>query len=129
MSQTMSQPNEYDSIDELDELDELDFNNRKKTEEEETKKTTLLELRKIFHTEMLMMTLHHHNTREKMMRMLNRSKALRKNEWTAEYILQLATDNKIEWVKGSDDPTPYEKYKEEMNRALAKILQPENLAS
>tara|TARA_B100001093_G_scaffold504728_1_gene560972 strand:- start:1872 stop:2246 length:375 start_codon:yes stop_codon:yes gene_type:complete len=123
MSQTMSQSNEYDSIDELDELDELDFNNRKKANEEETKKT-LLELRKIFHTELLMMTLHHHNTREKMMRMLNRSKALQKNEWTAEYILQLATDNKIEWVKGSDDPTPYEKYKEVMNRTLAKILHP-----
>ena len=122
MSQTMSQSNEYYSIDEIDELDELDFNNRKKVEKE-TKKT-LLELKKIFHTELLMMTLHYHNTREKMMRMLNRSKALHKNEWTAEYILQLATDNKIEWVKGSDDPTPYEKYKEEMNRALAKILQP-----
>ena len=84
---------------------------------------SLLELKKIFKTELLMMTLHLHNTREKMMRMLNRSKALQKNEWTAEYILQLATDNKIEWVKGSDDPTPYEKYKEEMNRALANILQ------
>ena len=123
MSQNMSLPNEYDSIDELDELDKLKFNNRKKAEKE-TKKNTLLELKKIFHTELLMMTLHHHNTREKMMRMLNRSKALQKNEWTAEYILQLATDNKIDWVKGSDDPTPYEKYKEGMNQALAKILQP-----
>ena len=83
---------------------------------------TLLELRKIFHTELLMMTLHHHNTREKMMRMLNRSKALQKNEWTAEYILQLATDNKIEWVKGSDDPTPYDTYKKAMNDTLAHIL-------
>lgn len=85
-------------------------------------KTTLLELRKIFHTELLMMTLHHHNTREKMMRMLNRSKALQKNEWTAEYILQLATDNKIEWVKGSDDPTSYDTYKKAMNDTLAHIL-------
>ena len=32
--------------------------------------------------------------------------------------------DKINWVKGSDDPTPYEKYKEEMNQALAKILHP-----
>ena len=83
---------------------------------------TLLELKKIFHTEMLMMTLHLHNTREKMMRMLNGNKALYKNEWTAEYILQLATDNKIEWVKGSDDPTSYDTYKKAMNDTLAHIL-------
>jgi len=83
---------------------------------------TLLELRKIFHTELLMMTLHLHNTREKMMRMLNGNKALYKNEWTAEYILQLATDNKIEWVKGSDDPTSYDTYKKAMNDTLAHIL-------
>ena len=83
---------------------------------------TLLELRKIFHTELLMMTLHHHNTREKMMRMLNRSKELHKNEWTAEYILQLATDNKINWVHGSDDPEPYDTYKKGMNTRLAEIL-------
>ena len=83
---------------------------------------TLLELRKIFHTEMLMMTLHHHNTREKMMRMLNRNKALYKNEWTAEYILQLASDNKIDWVHGSDHPEPYDTYKKGMNTRLAEIL-------
>ena len=83
---------------------------------------TLLELRKIFHTELLMMTLHLHNTREKMMRMLNRNKALYKNEWTAEYILKLASDNKIDWVKGSDDPEPYDTYKKEMNARLAEIL-------
>ena len=37
------------------------------------KDTIIVELRKIFHTELLMMTLHHHNTREKMMNMLNTS--------------------------------------------------------
>ena len=83
---------------------------------------TLLELRKIFHTELLMMTLHHHNTREKMMRMLNRNKALYKNEWTAEYILKLASDNKIDWVHGSDHPEPYDTYKKGMNTRLAEIL-------
>ena len=83
---------------------------------------TLLELRKIFHTETLMMALHLHNTREKMMSMLNRSKELHKNEWTAEYILQLATDNKINWVHGSDDPEPYDTYKKGMNTRLAEIL-------
>ena len=82
---------------------------------------TLLELKKILHMEMLNMTLHLHNTREKMMRMLNRNKALYKNEWTAEYILKLASDNKIDWVKGSD-PEPYDTYKKEMNARLAEIL-------
>ena len=80
---------------------------------------TLLELRQIFHTELLMMTLHHHNTREKMMNMLNTSG---NPTWSAEYILKLATDNKIEWVKGQDDPTPYDTYQKEMNVRLAEIL-------
>jgi len=80
---------------------------------------TLLELRKIFHTELEMMTLHHHNTREKMMNMLNTSG---NPTWTAENILKLATDNKIEWVHGADDPTPYDIYKKEMNSRLAEIL-------
>ena len=68
---------------------------------------------------MLMMTLHHHNTREKMMNMLNTSG---NPTWTAEYILKLATDNKIKWVQGSDDPTPYDTYKKGMNTRLAQIL-------
>ncbi len=83
---------------------------------------TLLELKKIFHTEMLMMTLHLHNTREKMMRMLNGNKALYKNEWTAEYILKLASDNKIDWVEGYVDSEPYDTYKKGMNTRLAEIL-------
>ena len=80
---------------------------------------TLLELRQIFHTQLLMMTLHHHNTREKMMNML-RSQG--RNDWTTEQILKLATDNKIEWVQGSDDPTPHDTYKKGMNSRLAEIL-------
>ena len=80
---------------------------------------TLLELRKIFHTELLMMTLHHHNTREKMMNMLNTAG---NPTWTAENILKLATDNKIEWVHGADDLTPYDTYKKQMNSRLAEIL-------
>jgi len=80
---------------------------------------TLLCLRRIFHTELLMMTLHHHNTREKMMNMLNTSG---NPSWTAEYILKLATDNKIKWVQGSDDPTPHDTYKKGMNTRLAEIL-------
>ena len=83
---------------------------------------TLLELRKIFHNELLMMTLHLHNTREKMMRMLNRNKALYKNEWTAEYILKLASDNKIDWVQGVQNHEPYDTYKKGMNTRLAEIL-------
>ena len=120
MSQTMSQPNEYDSIDELDELDELDFNNRKKAEEEENKKTCL-QLQNLFHTAMLMGILPYLKTKEKMMDYLN----TRGNpDWDYTYIWSLANTNKLDWVKGYDDPTPYEKYKEEMNYALGKILQP-----
>ena len=37
----------------------------------------------------------------------------------------LANNNKIDWVKGYSDPTPYEKYKKDMNQALAKYLHPE----
>jgi len=42
--------------------------------------------------------------------------------WTPEYILELATDNKIKWVKGLSDPTPYDTYQEQMNARLAEIL-------
>jgi hypothetical protein len=54
--------------------------------------------------------------------MLNTRKKKKKNEWTAEYILKLATDNKIKWVQGSDDPIPYDTYKKGMNDRLAEIL-------
>ena len=114
MSQTMSQSNkslsnEYDSITEL-----------YKSDEEESEEKMLRILGRIFHKQLLLGTLHYHNTREKMMNMINQNLIFK---CTAEQILKVATDNKIEWVKGSDDTTPYEKYKEEMNQALAEILQ------
>ena len=124
MSQpNMSQPNEYDSIDELDELDELEMQEMlefKKRNEAETKKTCL-QLQNLFHMAMLMGFLHLLKTKEKMMDYLN---TRGDKEWTSDYIWTLADMNKINWVKDSDDPTPYEKYKENMNQALAKILHP-----
>ena len=45
-----------------------------------------------------------------------------RNDWTTEQILKLATDNKIEWVQGYDDPTPYDTYQKQMNDRLAEIL-------
>ena len=80
---------------------------------------TLLELRKIFHMELLMMTLHLRDTREKMMNTLNTQGS---KEWTTVYILKLATHNKIKWIQGSDDPTPFDTYQKEMNSRLAEIL-------
>ena len=80
---------------------------------------TINELRKIFHMELLMMTLHLRDTREKMMNMLNMQGS---KDWTTEYILKLANDNKIKWVQGSDDPIPCDTYQKEMNARLAEIL-------
>lgn len=122
MSQpNMSQPNEYDSIDEFDELEWQEMLEFKKRNEAETKKTCL-QLQNLFHMAMLMGFLHLLKTKEKMMDYLN---TRGDKEWTSDYIWTLADMNKINWVKGSDDPRPYEKYKEEMNQALAKILRPE----
>lgn len=124
MSQTMSQPNmsqpnEYDSIDELDELQEmLEF---KRRNEAETKKTCL-QLQNLFHMAMLMGILPYLKTKEKMMDYLN---TRGDKEWTDDYIWTLADMNKLDWVKGSGDPTPYETYKAQMNRALAKVVRPE----
>ena len=92
---------------------------RDQTSSSDEEVKTLLELRKIFHMELLMMTLHLRNTREKMMTMLNTQGS---KEWTTEYILKLAVDNKIKWVQGSDDPIPYDTYQKEMNTRLAEIL-------
>ena len=126
MSKTMSQPNEYDSIDELDELDELqEMLEFKKRNEAETKKTCL-QLQNLFHMAMQLDFLHLLKTKEKMMDYLN---TRGDKEWTSDYIWTLADMNKINWVKGYDDPTPYEKYKEKMNQALAKILHPSSVVS
>ena len=69
--------------------------------------------------QLLTMNIVNLNTKEKMMDMLNTSG---NKEWTAEYILSLATDNKIKWVQGSSDPTPYDTYQKQMNARLAEIL-------
>ena len=122
----MSQPNEYDSIDELDELDEFEQQEMlefKKRNEAETKKTCL-QLQHLFHMAMQLDFLHLLKTKEKMMDYLNKRGD---EEWTSDYIWTLADMNKINWVKDSDDPRPYEKYKENMNQALAKILHPSSI--
>jgi uncharacterized protein YjgD (DUF1641 family) len=90
-----------------------------KSEEEESEEKMLRILGKIFHKQLLLGTLHYHNTREKMMNMINQNLIFK---CTAEQILKVATDNKINWVKGSNDPTPYDTYKKEMNNRLAEIL-------
>ena len=84
-----------------------------------SEKETLALLTGIFHTQLLTMNLLRCDTQEKMMNML-RSQG--RNDWTTEQILKLATDNKIEWVQGSDDPTPHDTYKKQMNARLAQIL-------
>ena len=53
---------------------------------------------------------------------MNMLRSQGRNDWTTEQILKLATDNKIEWVQGSDDPTPHDTYKKQMNARLAQIL-------
>ena len=84
-----------------------------------SEKETLALLTGIFHTQLLTMNIIYCNTQEKMMNML-RSQG--RNDWTTEQILKLATDNKIEWVQGYDDPTPHDTYKKQMNARLAEIL-------
>ena len=84
-----------------------------------SEKETLHELQLLFHNLILLGTIVHLNTKEKMMNTLNN---LGNKEWTTEYILKLATDNKIKWVQGSDDPIPYDTYKKQMNTRLAQIL-------
>ena len=91
-------------------------------EAQEADKKTCLQLQHLFHMARLMGTLPYLKTKEKMMNYLNRSGD---PDWTAGYIWSLADSNKIDWVKGYGDSTPYEKYKKDMNRALAKYVRPE----
>ena len=84
-----------------------------------SEKETLALLTGIFHTQLLTMNIIQCDTQEKMMNML-RSQG--RNDWTTEQILKLATNNKIKWVQGSDDPTPYDTYQKQMNDRLAEIL-------
>ena len=87
--------------------------------EDKSEEKILHTLKGLFHMSLLMGVLHRLDTREKMMDMLNTRGS---SEWTAEQILKLALDNKIEWVIGSSEPTPYDTYKKEMNTRLAEIL-------
>ena len=122
MSQTMSQSNmsqttEY-IYDDMPELEKINETVEMRADEEKDKKTCL-QLQNLFHMAMLMQTLPYLKTKEKMMNYLNTSGD---PDWTASYIWGLANNNKIDWVKGYGDPTPYEKYKKDMNQALAKYL-------
>ena len=122
MSQTMSQSNmsqtTEDIYDDMPELEKINETVEMRADEEKDKKTCL-QLQHLFHMAMLMQTLPYLKTKEKMMNYLNRSGD---PDWTAGYIWGLANNNKIDWVKGYGDPTPYEKYKKDMNQALAKYL-------
>lgn len=89
------------------------------SDEEESEEKMLRILGKIFHKQLLLGTLHYHNTCEKMINMINQNLIFK---CTAEQILKVVNDNKINWAKGSDDPTPYDTYKKEMNNRLAEIL-------
>ena len=122
MSQTMSQSNmsqtTEDIYDDMPELEKINETVEMRADEEKDKKTCQ-QLQHLFHMAMLMQTLPYLKTKEKMMNYLNRSGD---PDWTASYIWGLANNNKIDWVKGYGDPTPYEKYKKDMNQALAKYL-------
>ena len=89
--------------------------------ENNTETQTLYSLKGIFQSQLLSMELIKHDTRNKMMHML-KNHPQGNPEWTAEQILKLADNNKIMWVKGSNDPTEYETYKKEMNARLAEIV-------
>ena len=122
MSQTMSQSNmsqtTEDIYDDMPELEKINETAEMRADEEKDKKTCQ-QLQHLFHMAMLMQTLPYLKTKEKMMNYLNTSGD---PDWTASYIWGLANNNKIDWVKGYGDPTPYEKYKKDMNQALAKYL-------
>jgi hypothetical protein len=90
-------------------------------EEKEENKKTCDKLKHLFHMAMELDFIHCLKTREKMMNYLNTKGD---PDWTAGYIWGLADSNKIDWVKGYGDPTPDEKYKKNMNQALAKYLYP-----
>jgi len=86
-----------------------------KTEQDKT----LRQLTAIFHIHLELTDLHTYNTEEKMMKMLRNES---KEDWKTDYILNLAENNKIEWIRGIDDPQPPDEYKKSMNQALTNIL-------
>ena len=87
---------------------------------EEYTKKTLRKLTAIFNKYLQMMTLHHYMTEAKMMKMLRQESS---EDWKTEYILDLSKNNKIEWVRGIDDPQPPDVYQKAMNDTLTEILQ------
>lgn len=87
---------------------------------EEYTKKTLRKLTAIFYKYLQMMTLHHYMTEAKMMKMLRQESG---EDWKTEYILDLSKNNKIEWVRGIDDPTPRDEYQKGMNDTLTEILE------
>ena len=91
---------EFTTTDEFDELEWQEMLEFKKRNEAETKKTCL-QLQNLFHMAMLTGFLHLLKTKEKMMDYLN---TRGDKEWTSDYIWTLADMNKINWVKGYDDP-------------------------
>jgi len=90
-----------------------------KTREEKTCR----EMKHLFYMAMELQFIHTLKNREAMMYYLNTKGD---PDWTADYIWRLASTNKIDWVKGSSDPTEYETYKADMNEALAKYVCPDN---
>jgi len=121
MSQTTEVLNPKDIYDDMPELEKFNETAEMRADEEKDKKTCL-QLQNLFNMAMLMGILPYLKTKEKMMDYLNTKG---NPDWTAGYIWGLANNNKIDWVKGYSDPTPYEKYKKDMNQALAKYLHPE----
>ncbi len=82
---------------------------------------TCKELKHLFHLSMELGVLPSLKKREKRMKYLNTKGDPSR---TVAYIWGLADSNKLDWVKGSGDPTPYETYKAKMNQALANVLCP-----
>ena len=92
--------------------------NQNMASDKEEQKTLSL-LKTIFYMELEMGCLHLHDTSEKMMNMLRKKS---RKDWTTEYILKLANDNKIQWIKDAHDPRSFETYNKAMNTALIRIL-------
>jgi hypothetical protein len=80
----------------------------------------LNELYRIFRAHLFSIVLHLYNNETLMMGMLRQESG---ENWTTKQISDLAKNNKIDWPKGTNDPTPYDKYRKNMNNVLYKILQ------
>ena len=80
---------------------------------------TLLHLQRIFYQHLLLSNLHLYDTKDKMMNMLRKESG---ENWDTDFILDLAKNNKIIWVRGSGDPIDPETYQKGMNGRLAEIL-------